>query len=654
MKMGNKTRRSSFRHRKDRFLDKRLIRKTSGEEVPLRSELLSSDQMKQHGKRLAASHIISPERIPDQHLKRLAENERVLIETYSLLLTAIKRNPRIAPAEEWFLDNFYLIEEQIRTAKRYLPKKYSRELPCLLSGPSAGLPRVYDIALEVILHGDGRVDMENLVSFVTSYQTLVDLNLGELWAIPIMLRLTLIENLRRIAARISARRINLDLANYWADRMMEIAEKDPKNLILVIADMARSNPPMEGSFVAELTHRLQGQSPALALPLSWVEQRLTESGLTIELLVRSENQQQAADQVSLSNSIGSLRFLGAMDWREFVETASIVDRVLREDPSGVYGKMDFSTRDHYRHVVEKIAKSSHCSESEVARKAIQLARKGTSGKDKDDRTAHVGYYLIDKGLTQLERIMGVHLSLPLVFGRIIRRFSLFFYLGTIILMTGIFTWSLLNITPANMLTGWLLSLVGVLSLLGTSQLGVVLTNWLVSLLVKPDSLPRMDFSKGIPPESCTLVVIPSMLASTRHIEDLIEALEVRYLANLDQNLHFCLLTDFLDAKEETMPDDKVLLQVARLGIETLIEKYRDTKGGQFFLLHRPRQWNPNEKVWMGYERKRGKLIELNSFLRGGAKDRFSLIIGNAEILQKIKYVITLDTDTQHILGQCFC
>lgn len=646
MKMGNKTRRSSFRHRKDRFLDKRLIRKTSGEEVPLRSELLSSDQMKQHGKRLAASHIISPERIPDQHLKRLAENERVLIETYSLLLTAVKRNPRIAPAEEWFLDNFYLIEEQIRTAKRYLPKKYSRELPCLLSGPSAGLPRVYDIALEVILHGDGRVDMENLVSFVTSYQTLVDLNLGELWAIPIMLRLTLIENLRRIAARISARRINLDLANYWADRMMEIAEKDPKNLILVIADMARSNPPMEGSFVAELTHRLQGQSPALALPLSWVEQRLTESGLTTELLVRSENQQQAADQVSLSNSIGSLRFLGAMDWREFVETASIVDRVLREDPSGVYGKMDFSTRDHYRHVVEKIAKSSHCSESEVARKAIQLARKGTSGKDKDDRTAHVGYYLIDKGLTQFERIMGVHLSLPLVFGRIIRRFSLFFYLGTIVLMTGIFTWSLLNITPANMLTGWLLSLVGVLSLLGTSQLGVVLTNWLVSLLVKPDSLPRMDFSKGIPPESCTLVVIPSMLASTRHIEDLIEALEVRYLANLDQNLHFCLLTDFLDAKEETMPDDKVLLQVARLGIETLIEKYRDTKGGQFFLLHRPRQWNPNEKVWMGYERKRGKLIELNSFLRGGAKDRFSLIIGNAEILQKIKYVITLDTDTQ--------
>jgi hypothetical protein len=215
---------------------------------------------------------------------------------------------------------------------------------------------VYDIALEIILHGDGRVDMESLVNFVTAYQTVNELNLGELWAIPIMLRLTLIENLRRVAARISARRINLDLANYWADRMMEISEKDPKNLILVIADMARSNPPMDSSFVAEFTHRLQGQSPALALPLTWIEQRLTESGLTIELLVRSENQQQAADQVSMSNSIGSLRLLGAMDWRKFVETMSIVDRVLWEDPSGVYGKMDFNTRDHYRHVVEKIAK----------------------------------------------------------------------------------------------------------------------------------------------------------------------------------------------------------------------------------------------------------------------------------------------------------
>ena len=239
-----------------------------------------------------------------------------------------------------------------------MPKGYSRELPRLLNGPSAGLPRVYDIALETISHGDGRVDPESLSSFVAAYQTVTVLKLGELWAIPIMLRLALIENLRRVAARIAADRIDRNRADYWADQMTEIAEKDPKSLILVIADMARSNPPMVSSFVAELARRLQGQGPALALPLTWIEQRLSESGLTIEQLVQSENQQQAADQVSMSNSIGSLRFLGAMDWREFVETMSVVEQTLREDPGGVYGRMDFATRDRYRHVVEKIAKSS--------------------------------------------------------------------------------------------------------------------------------------------------------------------------------------------------------------------------------------------------------------------------------------------------------
>ncbi|MCX5886760.1 MAG: cyclic beta 1-2 glucan synthetase, partial [Proteobacteria bacterium] len=360
-------------HLRERFHENGLAQKCAGGEPPLRAELFSSDQMKQHGKALAGSHKLSPGHAPDQLLTRLAENEGVLIGARNLLTEAVKANRRIAPAGEWLLDNFYLIEEQIHTARRHLPKGYSRGLPRLLNGPSAGLPRVYDIALEIISHGDGRVDPENLSSFVAAYQTVTTLKLGELWAIPIMLRLALIENLRRVGARIAADRIDRNRADYWADQMTEIAEKDPKSLILVIADMARSNPPMVGSFVAEFARRLQGQSHALALPLTWIEQRLSESGLTIEQLVGSENQQQAADQVSMSNSIGSLRFLGAMDWREFVETMSIVEQTLREDPGGVYGKMDFATRDRYRHAVEKIAKSSGRSETEVARQAIQLA-----------------------------------------------------------------------------------------------------------------------------------------------------------------------------------------------------------------------------------------------------------------------------------------
>ncbi|MDP2158527.1 MAG: glucoamylase family protein, partial [Nitrospirota bacterium] len=631
-----------------------LAQKYAGDKPPLRAELFSRDQMEQHGKILAASHKLSQGQAPDQLLTRLSENEGVLISARNLLTQALQTDRRITPAGEWLLDNFYLIEEQIRTARRHLPKGYSRELPRLRNGPSDGIPRVYDLALETISHGDGRVDPENLSSFVAAYQTVSVLKLGELWAIPIMLRLALIENLRRIAARIAADRLDRNLADYWADQMTETAEKDPNNLILVIADMVRSDPPMVSSFVAEFTRRLQGQSPALALPLTWIEQRLSESGLSIEQSVQSENQQQAADQVSISNSIGSLRFLGAMDWSEFVERMSSVEQVLRKDPAGVYSMMDFATRDHYRHVVEKIAKISLLAESEVALKAIGLAAEAANHKDDrnfgDNRAAHVGFYLIDKGLPQLEQAAGLRRTASGYLQRIGHAFPSPFYVGLIALITLIITGSLLGKAYTEGAPDWLLALIGIFSMLGASQLAVELVNWLATLLVTPQQLPRMDFSKGIPPESRTLAVIPTMLISAQNIEDLIEALEVRFLANRDKNLHFSLLTDFQDATEETLLEDEPLLLLAQQRIEELNEKYRNAEGETFFLFHRPRRWNPREQIWMGYERKRGKLADLNSLLRRGAqgipKDPFSLIVGNTEILTSVKYVITLDTDTQ--------
>src|SRR5512137_2968318 len=349
--------------------------------------------MAQHGQVLAASHRLSASRGSDALLRRLAQNESLLAAVRSLLTEAVNADRRITPAGEWLLDNFYLIEEQIRTARRHLPAGYSRQLPRLADGPSATWPRVYDIALETISHGDGRLDTDGLGGFVAAYQTVAPLTIGELWAIPIMLRLALIENLRRVAARIGADRVDRNRADYWADQMTAIAAKDPKSLILSIADMARSEPPMVGSFVAEFARRLQGKSAALALPLTWIEQRLSEDGLTIEQLVQSENQHQAADQVSISNSISSLRFLGAADWRAFVEAKSAVERILRADPAGAYSQMDFATRDQYRHVVETTAKRSRLKEEEVAQLAIHLARETAATARPDVRATHVGFYL---------------------------------------------------------------------------------------------------------------------------------------------------------------------------------------------------------------------------------------------------------------------
>ena len=625
-----------------------LLSDADDEDLPLRAELFSAAQMAAHGKTLATHHELSKRGGRDRLLARLTENAAVIDSTCDELTAAVKAGRQITPASEWLLDNFYLIEEQIRIARRHLPKDYSKELPRLGKGAPEGTPRVYKIALEIISHGDGRVDPESLCRFVDAYQEVASLKLGELWAIPIMLRLALIENLRRVAARVADNRIHRDLANTWADQMTDVAEKNPSGLILMVADMARSNPPITSAFVAELARRLQGQSPALTLALSWVTHRLAESGQTIEQQIQAEIQQQAAEQVSIANSIGSLRFLGTMDWQEFVETMSVVEQTLRQDPAGVYGRMEFATRDQYRHAIEKIAKRSRYSEVEVAQQALQLAQAHYEGGDL--RHGHVGFYLIGGGLPALEKQTGMRRPWLEAMQQTSRASPLTSYLGAIGAIALVSTALLLERASHDGVHGAVIVLLGVLALLGSSQLALNLVNWVATLVTNPNPLPRMDFKDGVPADARTIVVVPTLVYSKENIEQLCEQLEVRFLANRDPNLVFCLLTDFADAASETLPTDAALVDQMHRCVGQLNRKYAVQPNGEpaapFLLLHRPRMWNPQEGAWMGYERKRGKLQDLNRFLRGGARDKFSVVVGNVDALQSIKYVITLDTDTQ--------
>jgi cellobiose phosphorylase len=627
------------------FAASNLAEKYTQERPPLRAELFSALQIESHARRLAKGHTLISEKPSEHLLRRLAENETALLEVQALLTESVKSSQRIVPAGEWLLDNFYLIEEQIYTGKKHLPKGYSKGLPQLQKGASAGLPRVYDIAVEIISHSDGRIDLNNLTGFVNAYQSVTPLKLGELWAIPIMLRLALIENLRRLAVQVAIDITYKNLANYWADEMIRVAEEDPKNLILVISDMARSNPPMVSSFVAELTRKLNGKGPALALPLTWIEQTLSDTGSSSAELVNLENQKQAADQVSISNSISSLRFLSSNDWREFVESTSIVEQTLRTDSAGIYGDMDFFTRDHYRHAVEKLAKAGNMTEKEIAEYAINLTRENqTAGGD--PALQHVGYYLVDKGVKHIEKAAAVKRGFGESVRRQLGRMPLFIYLSSILVFIFLFSWPLWIRLHADGKIYWYEWFMLLMVILATSQLGLTITNWLVTRTVPPHTLPRMDYSKGIPEAFTTMVVIPTMLSSLDDIEKLAEGLEVRYLGNRDPNLIFGLLTDFKDAHQEHLPGDEDLMLAARDKIVELNRKYNRKQQDLFFLFHRPRKFNPNEGVWMGYERKRGKLAELNGLLRGHDRDKFVLVVGEESVYTKVKYVITLDTDTQ--------
>ena len=655
-------------------------------EAPIRAALFSADQMVAHGQRLAARHRLSPRRERDGLLQRLDANERALGATWKLLADAVAAGHAVTPAAEWLLDNQYLIAEEIRSARRNLPKGYSRELPRLLmpdpgtqpasqtdadaqiAGATGARPRVYELALQAVAHNDGRLHRGTLSRFIAAYQEQQPLDIGELWAFPIMLRLALIENLRRVSVRIAADRGDQQAAATWAARMLRAAEGRPNELILQVADMARAAPTLSSAFVAEFSRRLHGRGTTLALALAWTEQQLAEDGQTIERLVREESQAQASAQVSVANSIGSLRLLAGTDWREFVETLSRIEHLLRHDPADVYGRMDFASRDAYRHAVERIARRARRGEAEVAQQALDLAAAASAdnpasppGARDAPAASHVGHYLVGNGRRALEHALGVRRLWPPRGAHGVLPFPLYLTLalaGAALFAAGPVAHTL-QLAP--------LPLAGALALavlvgMGTLHLSLALLNWLVTLLVEPHALPRMDFAAGIPSEARTLVVVPTLLGSAEQVQAMVDALELRFLANRDARLQFALLTDLHDASAEHQPGDDALVALAAQRIGALNDKYRgagyehdatdnaDDAIAPFLLLHRPRRWNAQEQVWMGHERKRGKLADLNALLRGraaaGAGEAFAQIVGDTLALQNVRYVITLDTDTQ--------
>ncbi len=615
------------------------------DEAPLRAELFSPEQLEQHADSLAQTHSITTKRHPDKLLHRLRENQEVIKKSYRLVAEMVHASKPIPPAAEWLLDNYYVIEEQCTLIREHLPNQYSRELPILSNGPFMGYPRIYHLASEFISHVDGRVDVANLAHFLNRYQKHVHLNLGELWAIPIMLRLALVENVRRVSQRICMAGNEYEQAAEWSGKLIQMADQDPKNLVLVLAEMANAELPTTSSFVSEFCRRLQGQSATLALALSWFEQRLTELGLTSEQLILAESQSQASDQVSMGNTVTSMRGLSAIVWQDFVEKNSTMEKILREDPAGIYSNMDFNTRDHYRRIIEQISKKGRQPEEVVAQEIVDRSRR-ISRINPGNVAGHIGWHLRDRGLAELLtkykcRVIGLDNKTSTstnAKGAI--------YLGSIAMVTALLTLPILYGLYQYDTELILMVVISLFCGLGLSQVAIQIVNTVAMSINRPTQLPRMDFSKGIPDSCRTIVAIPTMLSSQKNIRHLIEGLEVRYLANVDRNLYFTLLTDFPDAQLEINTAERKLLSELVDAVQALNSKYASDRPSIFYLFHRPRRKNESEGVWMGYERKRGKLNDFNSVLRGHGSERFMEIVGEQNLLHTFRYVITLDTDTQ--------
>jgi cellobiose phosphorylase len=604
--------------------------------IPIKAELFSAEQMERYGQKLAHSHKLSSKKLPYYLLKRLEDNESVITSNCYLLNAGDKA--AMTPAGEWLLDNYYLIEEQIRVVRHHLPKNFGKGLPPLASPHNC--PRIYDIASEAVAHADGRWDPTSLTHYIQSYQKVTPLTLGELWALPGMLRLALIENLRRVSICVAEAQKERNLADMWVKRISDCAENKPADLIMVTAEMARSRPPLSSAFVAEMVRRLQDRGKMLSLPLTWVEQRLAEKGITTEQVIHRFNQQLASSHLSVSNSITGLRLLGETNWADFAEDMSIAEQTLRKDPSGIYPAMHFDTRDHYRHVIEMLARQSSYSEAGVALCILNMAQ----APDLQEIQRHVGYYLIGDGRPQLEQHLVINTSRVVRLRHSFNQTPLLSWLGSLGLLTVAFTADVLFRTHEQGMT-WPMIFLSLPLVVVLSQLAVNLLNEMTTRFRSPLPLPRMDFSGGIPAESATMVVIPCLLTSGESTDRLLNSLEVCHLGNNTANLYFALLTDFADSPEETAPGNDALMSRAEEQVQRLNQQYASASRPLFFLLHRSAKWNEQEKVWMGYERKRGKLSRLNSWLRGAAEPFYDVQHRAVVPPAGIKYIITLDSDT---------
>jgi cyclic beta-1,2-glucan synthetase len=618
---------------------------------PIRAELFSGERLEQHAESLAlAQGVTANPRKGRRLLPRVLENGRVLLESYRAIARAIRQERAITPAAEWLVDNYHIVDEQLREIHDDLPPSYYRGLPKLADGPLEGYPRVYGLAWAFVAHTDSRFDPQMLRRFVRAYQRVQPLTIGELWAVAISVRVVLVENLRRLAERVVHDRAARQEADALADRLLDLANRSTEPAATILRQFESG--PLAPAFAVQLVQRLRDQDPVITPALQWLERRLGTYGSTTEI-VRVEHQRQAAMNVTVRNVITSMRLISAFDWAEFFESVSLVDALLWRDTG--FAAPDFVTRDCYRQAIEDLARCSPHDEREVARRAVFkanafLAQARQGDNFAPDRHGDPGYYLIGNGRVAFEQELSFRMPIKIWLRRAYVTNATSRYLATIAIVSGLILALFLFSSGAGEAGIAGLLLVGLLALVPASDLATALVNREVTELLGPRLLPRLALRDGLPADLRTLVVVPTLLVDPAQIVEQIERLEVHYLANPDDNLRFALLSDWTDAAHESMPGDDELLGATADGIAQLNRRHGLASNGRerFFLFHRRRVWNESQRRWIGWERKRGKLHELNRLLRGAAADTtFIAADGKPPIGPSgIRYVITLDADTR--------
>ncbi len=622
-----------------RWFDLGSVANSAFEPAPIRGELMSVERLEAFAETLARSQRLSVSLAPGRSLlTRTRQNGRVLRRHYETVAHTTSSQRSVTPAAEWFVDNYYVVERQLQLIRDDLPAGYYRQLPRLAAGELAGFPRITGIAWAFVAHTDSHFDAPLLMRFVTSYQRIQALTIGELWALASMLRVVLVENLRRSADRIVSGRAEREKADVLADRLLGSPSRAAEPVTRVLGHLSRR--PLPRTLAVQLVQRLRDCDPHVTPALQYVEELLRAEGLTADEVVRDELSRQSAANVTVRNIVTSLVQLSALDWSDIVEQLSVVDALLNANSD--FGSLDFATRNRYRSAIEEIARDSHSPETDIAQRALAAAAAAGSGEAAE---RDPGFHLIGPGRRPLERAVGYRPPLRQLLRRALRGAGITGYVTLVAVLS-----AALLIAAAQLLVplsaGWRIIFLALL-LVPASDVALALVNSLVTRLLKPTALPALDLAGVIPGDCRTVVAVPILLTGQNELTEALANLESQYLASARGEIYFALIADGVDAPAAVLERDEELIEAGREGIAALNERYgRGTHGDRFLWLYRSRRWNAAQGCWMGWERKRGKLHELNRLLRGATDTTFEISARErAGVPGDVRYVLVLDADT---------
>lgn len=625
-----------------------LIKFRNHRKINMRDALLSGEELEDHAKKTAIEHLISnKQNFLNWPVPRMNENYAFILSVYKELNDEIQEKDIVPPAAEWLLDNFYIVEEQVKILRRDLEKKSYLRLPVLKIGLLKGYARIYAIALELVAHTDGQIDERVLSDYLKAYQSHNILYDREIWAAPMVIRLALIENIRYLCENIKDTQFQWNKADEIFDNWQNSESADTDRVMKLFSGSLRTIDGTNPSFVEHLFYRLRRSGRSYVEVLRVMDESLIKLGTTTEQITQKEHSLQSANTVSIGNCISSMRFLSTFNWSDLFESASFVEQILKLDPDGTYPSMDVSSRNYYRSSIEKLASIYEVSEIYIAREAVELAKKallscdsGSSVDPEIQRTWHVGYYLIGKGINNLEISMGKK-------QKKINKLSEILYFSSIVLITFLLAavavyYSILTSKP-NAIIIYIIAIIGVL--IPSSEIAVNLVNLTVSKTIRPAVFPSLELKDGIPESMSTIVAVPTLLPDESRVKEILRGLENHYLSNREENLFFALIGAFEDSDNSSMKKDDSIIEAALNGVKELNRKYSGSGQDKFYYFHRESQFNERNNKWIGWERKRGALMEFNDLVLGSDDTSFSYSSCNVPPFSNVKYIITLDSDT---------